>query len=108
MSLRVERSKDVVVVTIDRPERRNAVDAATAQELATAFRDFDGDPSAAVAILTGTGGTFCAGVDLKAMAEGVARVARSVGVAPMCRSRLCVGKRLGVAIVGDSAVGGPW
>ena len=64
MSLRVERSKDVVVVTIDRPERRNAVDAATAVELAAAFREFDGDPSASVAILTGAGGTFCAGADL--------------------------------------------
>jgi len=106
MSLRVERSKDVVVVTIDRPERRNAVDAATAQELATAFRDFDGDPSAAVAILTGAGGTFCAGADLKAMAEGEARLVRPEGDGPMGPSRLRLGKPVIAAIEGHAVAGG--
>ena len=106
MSLRVERSKDVVVVTIDRPERRNAVDAATAQELATAFREFDGDPSAAVAILTGAGGTFCAGADLKAMAGGEARPVRPEGDGPMGPSRLRLGKPVIAAIEGHAVAGG--
>jgi len=106
MSLRVERSKDVVVVTIDRPERRNAVDAATAVELAAAFREFDGDPSASVAILTGAGGTFCAGADLKAMAEGEARPVRPEGDGPMGPARLRLGKPVIAAIEGHAVAGG--
>jgi enoyl-CoA hydratase len=106
MSLRVERSKDVVVVTIDRPERRNAVDAATAQALSSAFREFDGDPSAAVAILTGAAGTFCAGADLKAMAEGEARPVRPEGEGPMGASRLRLGKPVIAAIEGHAVAGG--
>ena len=106
MSLRVERSKDVVVVTLDRPERRNAVDAATAQELLAAFREFDGDPSASVAILTGAGGTFCAGADLKAMAEGEARPVRPEGDGPMGPSRLRLGKPVIAAIEGHAVAGG--
>ncbi|HEX8929377.1 MAG TPA: enoyl-CoA hydratase-related protein, partial [Actinomycetota bacterium] len=64
----VEREGPVTVVTIDRPERRNAVDGPTAAALAEAFRTFDADPGAAVAVLTGAGGAFCAGGDVKAMA----------------------------------------
>ena len=60
----------VRIVTINRPERRNAVDAATAQALFDAFTAFDADDSASVAILTGAGGAFCAGADLKAVAAG--------------------------------------
>src|SRR5260370_7707451 len=60
----------VVVITIERPAARNAVNRATAQALAAAFRRFDGDPSSAVAILTGRGGAFCAGFDLKETAAG--------------------------------------
>ena len=56
-------------VTIDRPGVRNAVDGPTAGQLADAFRAFDADPSASVAVLTGTAGTFCAGADLKACAR---------------------------------------
>lgn len=106
MGLRVERSKDVVVVTIDRPERRNAVDAVTAKELSAAFREFDGDPSASVAILTGSGGTFCAGADLKAMAEGEARPIRPEGDAPMGPSRLRLSKPVIAAIEGHAVAGG--
>lgn len=106
MSLRVERSKDVVVVTIDRPERRNAVDAATAQALSSAFREFDGDPSASVAILTGAAGTFCAGADLKAMSEGEARPVRPEGEGPMGASRLRLGKPVIAAIEGHAVAGG--
>jgi 1,4-dihydroxy-2-naphthoyl-CoA synthase len=58
-TVRVERDGPVTVVTIDRPERRNAVDAPTAAALAAAFRDFDRDERASVAVLTGAGGAFC-------------------------------------------------
>ena len=61
----------VRIVTIERPERRNAVDRATAAAaLAEAFRAFDADDDLAVAVLTGAGGTFCAGADLQAVAAG--------------------------------------
>ena len=67
MTVQVTREGPVTIVTIDRPEARNAVDGPTAAALADAFRDFDADEDAAVAVLTGAGGTFCAGADLKAV-----------------------------------------
>ena len=66
----IEIAGPVWTVTIDRPAARNAVDATTARELAQAFRDFDADTTSQVAVLTGAGGHFCAGADLKAVAEG--------------------------------------
>ena len=69
-TVRVERDGEVAIVTIDRPEVRNAVDGPTALALADAFRAFDADDELAVAVLTGAGGTFCAGADLKAVADG--------------------------------------
>ena len=66
MSVRYERTAAVAVITIDRPERRNAIDRATAEALQSAWRDFDADPEARVGVLTGTGGVFCAGADLVA------------------------------------------
>lgn len=70
MTVRIERDGPVTTVVLSRPEVRNAVDGPTARALADAFRDFDADPGAAVAVLWGEGGTFCAGADLKAVAEG--------------------------------------
>ena len=61
----IRKQDGITIVTIQRPEARNAVDRATAEALAQAFRDFDVDPSSNVAILTGAGGNFCAGADLK-------------------------------------------
>jgi len=66
MSVRYERTAAVAVITIDRPERRNAIDRATAEALQRAWRDFDADPEARVGVLTGAGGVFCAGADLVA------------------------------------------
>ena len=66
-AVRVETRERVTTVVLDRPERRNAVDGPMAAELAAAFRAFDADPGADVAVLTGAGGTFCAGADLKAV-----------------------------------------
>ena len=60
-SVRVERDGPVTTVILDRPQRRNAVDGPMAAELAEAFPAFDADPDAAVAVLYGDGGTFCAG-----------------------------------------------
>jgi enoyl-CoA hydratase len=68
--VRVETSDRVWVISINRPERRNAVDSRTATLLREAFAEFEADPAARVAVLTGTGGHFCAGADLKALASG--------------------------------------
>ena len=70
MSVRTERNGPVWTVVLSRPERRNAVDRPTAAALADAFRAFDADADARVAVLCGRGGTFCAGADLKAVADG--------------------------------------
>jgi enoyl-CoA hydratase len=67
MNVRVERDGPVTTVILDRPAVRNAVDGPTAAALAGAFRAFDVDDGARVAVLWGAGGTFCAGTDLKAV-----------------------------------------
>src|SRR6201994_5205039 len=66
----IEREGPVTIVSINRPHCRNAVDGATARKLFDAFLAFDADDSASVAVFTGTGGYFCAGADLKAVATG--------------------------------------
>src|SRR5215472_19055859 len=78
----------VLMVTINRPQARNAVDGATARELVDAFRRFDADESLYVAILTGTGGTFCAGADLKAIAGGGGNTLAEEGDGPMGPTRM--------------------
>ena len=78
-SLLVEHDGPVTVVTIDRPERRNAVDSVCADQLREAFQAFDSDDDRSVAVLTGAGGTFCAGADLKAVAEGDRRPIPTMG-----------------------------
>src|SRR5438552_6765261 len=70
MSVRVEKNGPVTTVVIDRPKVRNAVDRPTAEALSAAFRTFDADPEASVAVLCGEGEAFCAGADLKAIAAG--------------------------------------
>ena len=72
--VRIERKGPVFTVILSRPERRNAVDRDTARALADAFRSFDADAEAAVAVLYGEGGTFCAGADLKSVATGQGNV----------------------------------
>ena len=66
----VEKDGPITIITINRPHVRNALDNETAMALTMAFRAFDADDEARVAILTGAGGTFCAGADLKALAGG--------------------------------------
>ena len=73
MTIRVARQGRVTLVTIDRPEARNAVDTEHARALYDAFLEFDADPGAHVAVLAGADGTFCAGADLRAVAAGSMR-----------------------------------
>jgi enoyl-CoA hydratase len=82
-AVRVDQDGSVVTVTIDRPQARNAVDRQTAAELADAFRAFDADDSASVAVLWGAGGVFCAGADLKAFASGAGNRVEPDGDGPM-------------------------
>jgi enoyl-CoA hydratase len=97
----------VAVVTIHRPDRRNAVDGPTAQALADAFRQFDADASADVAVLQGEGECFCAGADLKALASGRAgnRIAAD-GDGPMGPTRMQLSKPVIAAIEGHAVAGG--
>src|SRR6266498_339056 len=102
----LERQGPVTVVTINRPERRNAVDGPTATALAGAFRAFDADPEAAVAVLTGAGGAFCAGADLKAIAAGAPLRVAPDGDGPMGPTRLRLSKPVLAAIEGPAVAGG--
>jgi enoyl-CoA hydratase len=102
----VERDGAVTVVTISRPERRNAVDAPTAAALAGAFRAFDADANSAVAVLTGAGGAFCAGADLKAIAAGTPLRVAPDGDGPMGPTRLRLSKPVVAAIEGPAVAGG--
>ena len=100
------RSDSILTVTINRPEVRNAVDAATAAALAEAFRSFDTDASLNVAVLTGAGGTFCAGADLKAVAAGRPNALSEVGDGPMGPTRMLLCKPVIAAIEGHAVAGG--
>lgn len=106
MSVRVERRGPVTTVILDRPEVRNAVDADTAEQLADAFRAFEADDTARVAVLWGAGGTFCAGADLKAVAEGRPNRLSPEGDAPMGPSRMQLSKPVIAALSGHAVAGG--
>jgi enoyl-CoA hydratase len=102
----VEHDGPVTLVTINRPERRNAVDSLGADQLREAFLAFDQDDDRAVAVLTGAGGTFCAGADLKAVAEGDRRPIPDLGPGPMGPTRLTLGKPVIAAVEGYAVAGG--
>jgi len=98
---------DVAIVTINRPEVRNAVDDATAAALVDAFTRFEADEKLAVAILTGAGGAFCAGADLKAVASGTRRrFGEEMDGAPMGISRMLLEKPTIAAVEGHAVAGG--
>jgi enoyl-CoA hydratase len=103
-----ERRGPVTIVTIDRPAVRNAVDGPTAAELAAAFRAFDADGDASVAVFTGSGGTFCSGADLSGMLEGRGNtVSEDMSLdGPMGVSRLVLSKPVIAAIEGHAVAGG--
>jgi enoyl-CoA hydratase len=96
----------VRVITSERPERRNAVDFATAAELAGAFAEFDTDEGLSVAVLTGAGGHFCAGADLKALAGDDAGDLSMDAHGPMGPTRLRLGKPVIAAVEGYAVAGG--
>lgn len=102
----VSRTGSVTIVTIDRPEVRNAVDGATARDLSAAFRAFDESDDTSVAILTGAGGHFCAGADLKAIAGGEANVISESGDGPMGPTRMQLSKPVIAAVEGYAVAGG--
>jgi len=105
--IRTEQHGRVLVVVLDRPERRNAVDVPTAQQLFDAFRDFDADAGFDVAILTGAGGHFCGGADLQAMARGETRDLKLDGVlGPMGPTRMKLAKPVIAAVEGYAVAGG--
>jgi enoyl-CoA hydratase/carnithine racemase len=102
----VERRGPVTVVGINRPDRRNAVDRDTAQRLADAFRAFDADDDAAVAVLRGAGASFCAGADLHAVSAGRGNRVEPDGDGPMGPTRLRLGKPVIAAVHGHAVAGG--
>ncbi len=106
MSVRVEREGPVYTVLLSRPERRNAVDGATAAALADTFREFDADPDAAVAVLHGEGGVFCAGADLYAAGTGDGNRVAADGDGPMGPTRLRLSKPVIAAVEGHAVAGG--
>ena len=117
-TVRIDRDGEIWTVTIDRPEVRNAVDGRTARALADAFRAFDADDSARVAILTGAGGHFCGGADLRTVAIGSSRGDLGAGGnalaldddmasdGPMGPTRLELGKPVIAAVEGYAVAGG--
>ena len=96
------------VVTIRRPEVRNAVDGPTAALLAEAFREFERRDDLSVAVLTGDGGTFCAGADLKAVSTGAGnRVEADIALdGPMGPTRMLLSKPVIAAVEGHAVAGG--
>jgi enoyl-CoA hydratase len=106
MSVIVENQGRTTIVTINRPEVRNAVNGTTAAALAEAFRSFDADAESSVAILTGAAGTFCAGADLKAVSAGDGNRVTLDGDGPMGPSRMLLSKPVIAAVEGHAVAGG--
>jgi enoyl-CoA hydratase/carnithine racemase len=107
MSVRIERDGPVWTVVLDRPEVRNAIDTEHAQALLAAFESFDADGDAAVAVLWGAGGTFCAGADLRAVADGTLRPAPpGEGPPALGPTRLLLNKPVIAAVEGHAVAGG--
>src|SRR3954451_18638124 len=106
----VEHDGPITVVSINRPHCRNAVDGLTARKLYDAFLAFDADEDASIAVFTGTGGYFCAGADLKAVASSDPNKKREIGghstIAPMGPSRLRLTKPVIAAVEGFAVAGG--
>lgn len=105
-TVRWEVDGPVAIVTIDRPAVRNAVDRPTAEALADAFRRFDADDALAVAVLTGAGGAFCAGADLKGVTEGRGNRVAEDGDGPMGPTRMLLSKPVIAAVEGHAVAGG--
>jgi len=101
-----ETFASIIVISINRPLRRNAVDAQTAEMLVEAFHKFEEDDDLRVAILTGRGGTFCAGADLVAFAAGQGNRIEKDGQGPMGPTRMQLSKPVIAAVEGHAVAGG--
>jgi len=106
MTVRYEPDGPVVVVTIDRPEVRNAVDPKTAALLVESFERFNAEAALSVAVLTGADGNFCSGFDLKALARGEGSRLDETGPGPMGPTRMVLDKPVIAAIEGYAVAGG--
>ncbi|MHA1314103.1 MAG: crotonase/enoyl-CoA hydratase family protein [Candidatus Helarchaeota archaeon] len=106
MGIRVEKKDVVTTVVIDNPEVKNAVDGPTAAELANAFREFEKDGNARVAVLWGDHGCFCAGANLKAISEGHGNRIDKSGDGPMGPTRMLLKKPVIAAVSGFAVAGG--
>lgn len=105
--VRFDVDEDICTITMDAPERRNAVDGPMAVELLAAFERFEADDSLAVAVLHGAGGTFCAGADLTSVADEARRPQVDPdGPGPMGPSRMALSKPLIAAVSGHAVAGG--
>ncbi|MBF6043924.1 crotonase/enoyl-CoA hydratase family protein [Streptomyces sp. NRRL B-1677] len=105
-AVRTERRGPVTTVVLSRPDARNAVDGPTALLLADAFRSFEADDDALVAVLWGEGGTFCAGADLKAFGGERGNRAEPGGDGPMGPTRMRLSKPVIAAVSGYAVAGG--
>ncbi|WP_328885714.1 crotonase/enoyl-CoA hydratase family protein [Streptomyces sp. NBC_00316] len=105
-AVRIERDGPVFTVVLSRPEVRNAVDGPTAGRLADAFREFESDPDASVAVLWGEGGTFCAGADLKGIGTERGNKVLAEGDGPMGPTRMRLSKPVIAAVSGHAVAGG--
>ncbi len=107
MSITVDQNENIVIITINRPDRRNAVDRQTAEALYEVFKSFDQNEDQKVAVLTGARNMFCAGADLQAIASGDPNLVTEAGdFAPMGPSRLRLGKPVIAAVEGYAVAGG--
>jgi len=106
MTVEFRTDATIVLVTINRPEVRNAVDRETADALAAVFRKFDRDDALEAAVLTGAGGNFCAGADLKAVADGRGNRVEIEGDAPLGCTRMLLRKPVIAAVEGYAVAGG--
>jgi enoyl-CoA hydratase len=105
-AVRFETDGPVAVITLDRPEVRNAIDLPTAEALADALRRFDADDALSVAVLTGANGTFCAGADLKAITAGRGNRVAEDGDGPVGPTRMLLSKPTIAAVEGHAVAGG--
>lgn len=106
MTVHVEKDGALTTIILSRPEVRNAVDRETAKELADAFRSFENDKAARVAVFCGDQGQFCAGADLKKIAAGIPNRVEPAGDGPMGPTRMRLSKPVIAAISGHAVAGG--
>jgi enoyl-CoA hydratase len=106
MAIKIEKNYPVFTIIIDNPEVKNAVDGETAQELADAFRAFEKDESALIAVLWGSNGNFCSGANLKAILAGKGNAIKREGDGPMGPTRMQLSKPVIAAVSGYAVAGG--